>query len=140
MEVPSGRDAAVMSAIIGLRRTFAKLNRVLHDGSNGQLSMADALILHHAMHAGHASPGQLGEVTGLTSGAVTSAVGRMEASGFLQRRPDPNDGRVVRVELAPHGAAKAMQAFHHAHSSAAEMFAKWTQSEIEEFSKALERF
>jgi DNA-binding MarR family transcriptional regulator len=36
---------------------------------------------------------QLAAVTGLTSGAVTGVVARLERAGYLRRQPDPRDGR-----------------------------------------------
>lgn len=44
--------------------------------------------------------GQLGEQLGLTSGAVTTAVGRLVARGYAERTTDENDARrrVIRVQ------------------------------------------
>jgi len=36
---------------------------------------------------------ELAALTGLTSGAVTGVVARLEQAGFVDRQPDPNDGR-----------------------------------------------
>ena len=35
----------------------------------------------------------LGVITGLTSGAITGVVARLERAGYLRREPDPHDGR-----------------------------------------------
>lgn len=43
---------------------------------------------------------ELSAITGLTSGAMTGVVARLERAGFLKRRPDPNDGRKQVLELA----------------------------------------
>ena len=53
----------------------------------------DLLSRHGAMPAG-----QLAELTGLTSGAMTGMVDRLEKAGFLSRKADPNDRRKVMVE------------------------------------------
>ena len=42
--------------------------------------------------------GRLAERTGLTTGAVTGVVDRLERSGFLERRPDPADRRSVTIQ------------------------------------------
>src|SRR5437660_11548101 len=41
-------------------------------------------------------------LTGLTSGAITGVVARLERAGYLCREPDPHDGRkqILRVALA----------------------------------------
>ncbi len=49
------------------------------------------------------TPGELGERTMVTSGAVSKRVDRLEARGLVQRRPSPSDGRSRRVVLTPRG-------------------------------------
>ena len=56
----------------------------------------DLLSRHGPMTAG-----ALAEVTGLTSGAVTGVVDRLEKAGFVERRPDPDDRRRVIVAARP---------------------------------------
>jgi DNA-binding MarR family transcriptional regulator len=36
---------------------------------------------------------ELAAITGLTSGAITGVVARLERAGYLRREPDPHDGR-----------------------------------------------
>jgi DNA-binding MarR family transcriptional regulator len=50
--------------------------------------------------------GQLAELTGLTTGAVTGVVDRLEAAGFVSRERDPADRRRVIVRLAPESMAR----------------------------------
>lgn len=45
--------------------------------------------------------GQLAEATGLTTGAITGVIDRLEKAGFVQRKPDPRDRRRVIVERLP---------------------------------------
>src|SRR5713226_10547999 len=42
----------------------------------------------------------LGGITGLTSGAITGVVARLERAGYLRREPDPHDGRKQILHLA----------------------------------------
>jgi DNA-binding MarR family transcriptional regulator len=42
--------------------------------------------------------GKLAEVTGLTTGAITGMVDRLEKAGFVRRIPDPTDRRKIRIE------------------------------------------
>jgi DNA-binding MarR family transcriptional regulator len=48
----------------------------------------DLIREHGAMSAS-----ELVAITGLTSGAITGVVARLEAAGYLRREADPNDGR-----------------------------------------------
>jgi DNA-binding MarR family transcriptional regulator len=49
--------------------------------------------------------GQLAHRAGLSKQTVTNIAGRIEALGYLARRPDPEDGRAVRVHLTAKGRA-----------------------------------
>jgi DNA-binding MarR family transcriptional regulator len=49
--------------------------------------------------------GQLAELTGLTTGAVTGVLDRLEASGFVTRERDSHDRRRVIVRLVPEAMA-----------------------------------
>ena len=50
------------------------------------------LLLH-----GPATAGRLADLTGLTTGAVTGVIDRLEAGGFVRRQIDPADRRKVIV-------------------------------------------
>jgi DNA-binding MarR family transcriptional regulator len=49
------------------------------------------------------SAGSLGAQTLVTSGTMTNRIDRLEARRFVQRLPDPRDGRAVMVRLTPAG-------------------------------------
>lgn len=49
------------------------------------------------------SPGQLASEMGLSSGAMTNRLDRMEAAGLIRRQPDPSDRRGLQVELTDAG-------------------------------------
>lgn len=50
---------------------------------------------------GGLTAGQLAELTGRTTGAITGVIDRLEAAGFARRARDPADRRRVVVELDP---------------------------------------
>jgi DNA-binding MarR family transcriptional regulator len=47
------------------------------------------------------TPTRLAELAGLTTGAITGVLDRLERSGFVRREPDPADRRRLRVQLVP---------------------------------------
>ena len=49
--------------------------------------------------------GEMLESMMLASGTITHRIDRLEGRGLVERRPDPNDGRVVRVRLTRTGKA-----------------------------------
>jgi DNA-binding MarR family transcriptional regulator len=72
--------------------------------------------------AGPTTAGRMAAHSGLTTGATTAMIDRLERAGYVRRRRDPNDRRVVVVEVdqqcVPHIAAlyeriqKEMDAMH----------------------------
>src|ERR1700746_1997899 len=48
---------------------------------------------------GPATAGQLADLTGLTTGAITGMLNRLEEAGLVRRERDPNDGRKVIIQL-----------------------------------------
>lgn len=59
----------------------------------------DLHCLNIIENSGGLSAGQLATQSGLTPGAVTGVVDRLERAGFARRVPDPADRRRVRVEV-----------------------------------------
>jgi DNA-binding MarR family transcriptional regulator len=49
------------------------------------------------------SPGQLAGEMGLSSGAMTNRLDRMEAAGLIRRQPEPSDRRALQVALTDAG-------------------------------------
>lgn len=88
--IDAGRAVGQASAMLN----HAVAERLgLHPTSWECLSM---LFEHGTMPAG-----RLAELTGLTTGAITGLVDRLEEAGFVARQRDPADRRRVIVELAP---------------------------------------
>src|SRR5437763_15469371 len=50
---------------------------------------------------GPMTAGELADVTGLTTGAITGVIDRLEGDGFVRREDDPNDRRRVIVRVVP---------------------------------------
>ena len=46
-----------------------------------------------------ATPGQLAQATGLTTGAITGIVDRLEKAGYAARTPNPDDRRSLLVHI-----------------------------------------
>lgn len=65
------------------------------------LHRTDLRCLDYLARNGPVPAGQLGNAVGLTSGALTIAVDRLERTGFVQRQSDAIDRRRVLVALAP---------------------------------------
>jgi DNA-binding MarR family transcriptional regulator len=46
----------------------------------------------------------------ITTGAMTTRLHRLERAGLIERRPDPHDGRAVRIQLTAEGRERAQAA------------------------------
>lgn len=66
-----------------------------------KISGTDLDALEHLEADGPLTQRELGDRLALTSGAVTMLVDRLQAAGWVQRRPHPQDRRYLLVELAP---------------------------------------
>jgi len=65
------------------------------------LSRTDLECVSIIERRGGVSAGELAAESGLTTGAVTGVVDRLERSGYAARGPDPADRRKVIVEVTP---------------------------------------
>jgi DNA-binding MarR family transcriptional regulator len=65
------------------------------------LHISDLRCLNILLEAGSVPAGEIGERTGLTTGAVTRMVDRLERAGYVRREPDPADRRRVIVSPVP---------------------------------------
>lgn len=65
------------------------------------LNSTDLECLDLLSLAGPTTAGQLAVHTGLTTGAMTAVIDRLERAGFVRRRRDPNDRRRVLVTALP---------------------------------------
>jgi DNA-binding MarR family transcriptional regulator len=65
------------------------------------LSLTDMQMIHMLQLYGPATPGRLGEWSGLSSGGVTVALDRLQKVGYIRREPNPADRRSLIVTLAP---------------------------------------
>src|SRR5918999_6195630 len=62
------------------------------------MNRTDARCVDLIDQAGGMTAGELARAAGLTTGAVTAVVDRLEAAGLAQRVHDPEDRRRVRIE------------------------------------------
>jgi DNA-binding MarR family transcriptional regulator len=63
------------------------------------MTVTDMQVIDILDSTGPATAGQLADLTGLTTGAITGMLNRLEEGGFVLRERDPNDGRRVIVRL-----------------------------------------
>src|SRR4051794_8530965 len=65
------------------------------------VNRTDLHCLNAIENSGRLTAGQLAAHTGLTTGAVTGVIDRLERAGYARRIRDPKDRRRVEVEVTP---------------------------------------
>ena len=98
-KVNSSPPGAQLSAEDQLHRDLATAIVTFHEAVARRLGVtaADQRVLGVLGRMGVATPGRLAESTGLTTGAITGIVDRLERAGFARRAPNPDDRRSVLV-------------------------------------------
>ncbi len=101
-------------------------------------AVADRLGLNPTDHkcidllasAGWTTAGELAEATGLTTGAITGVIDRLEAAGFVRREDDPNDRRRVIVRVISKRYRDIARLFGPFAAAFAEMGARYSDREL----------
>ncbi|GIH19499.1 MarR family winged helix-turn-helix transcriptional regulator [Rugosimonospora africana] len=100
----------VASELLG--REFATAVVMFHEavGRLLGLSAVERKCLDVLRRLGPVTAGTIGEHTGLTTGAVTGLMDRLEKAGYVERGRDPHDRRKVVVRLLPNERMDALLA------------------------------
>jgi DNA-binding MarR family transcriptional regulator len=94
------------------------------------VNLTDLSCLDALSNSGPLTAGQLAERTGLSSGAMTTALDRLERAGFARRERDPSDRRRVMVQLTE--AAYGIADFYAEHAALSEdLYKRRTTAEME---------
>ena len=93
------------------------------------INTTDLECLDHITR-GPLAAGRLAELTGLTSGAVTGVLDRLERAGLAQRERDAGDRRKVLVTATPAVAQRVMPLFEPIERNAMSVLAKYGDEEL----------
>jgi DNA-binding MarR family transcriptional regulator len=94
------------------------------------LSESDIETLEALIDMGASTAGRLSELTGLTSGAVTRVIDRLEQAGFVRRVADPADRRRVIVEAIPEKVAAVQATLNRVGSASADEIGRYTDAQL----------
>ena len=104
------------------------------------LNITDMECLRLLFQKGIATPSELSRYTGLTSGATTAMLDRLEKAGLIERRPNPDDRRGTLITPAKSAAEKAASWFESARKAQDELISSYSEKELEIISDVFERF
>ena len=94
------------------------------------INQTDLICLNALFRDGPMSAGSLATAIGLTTGATTTAIDRLERSGYARRRGDPNDRRRVLIEASEEGARQAFALFDGLLDAVARRASDYTEEEV----------
>src|SRR5258707_14785593 len=98
---PDRSPRALIAAIDRAHRDLATATVAFQETVAQRLGMtaAERKCLGVLGETGTATPGQLADATGLSTGAITGIVNRLARAGFVERAPNPSDGRSWLIHL-----------------------------------------
>lgn len=100
------------------------------------LGPAERLCLS-LLHAGPQTASVIARHVRLTPAAVTALIDRLEARGFVRRKPDAADRRKVLVEMAAAAEALVRDAYMPLQEAGNELLEKYTEAELTLFARIL---
>jgi DNA-binding MarR family transcriptional regulator len=104
------------------------------------LNGTDMECLRLLFQKGIATPTELARHTGLTSGATTAMLDRLEKAGFIERGRNPDDRRGTLITPAKTAAERAASWYQSARIAQDELISSYSESELEIISDVFERF
>src|SRR5687767_9559157 len=102
-KVPDER-ASIIAELLDLGRDLSARTILFHEAvaSRLGLSATDSKCLDIALRSPESlTAGRLAEATGLTTGAITGVLDRLERGGFIRREKDDSDRRQVFIRVVP---------------------------------------
>jgi len=104
------------------------------------LNATDMECLRLLFLKGVSTPSELARHTGLTSGATTAMLDRLEKAGLIERRPNPGDRRGTLIVPAKSSAEKVASWFESARKAQDELVSSYSEKELEIIADVFERF
>lgn len=104
------------------------------------INQTDLICLNALFRQGAMTAGQLAATIGLTTGATTTAIDRLERAGYVHRQPDPRDRRRVLVEASRDGAHQAFSLFDDLLERTAQLSASYSDEQLTLLLELLDRF
>ncbi len=104
ISLSSGKREIAFEAMIAAIRESQSAADMMEEAYDNLLGInrTDGRCLDILQRLGPLTAGQLAKESGLTTGAITPLVDRLEAAGYVRRRRDTADRRKVFVEITEH--------------------------------------
>ncbi len=104
------------------------------------LNVTDMECLRFLFQKGVSTPSELARQTGLTSGATTAMLDRLEKAELIERKPNPDDRRGTLITPVKSAAEKVAAWFGSARIAQDELMSTYSEGELEIIADVFERF
>ena len=94
------------------------------------ISGSDLECLDFLNLEGRVTAGRLAEVTGLTTGAITGVVDRLEKAGLVRRERDPDDRRKVFIATVPENVVRVGRFYEHMQRGMVKLWETYSDAEL----------
>jgi DNA-binding MarR family transcriptional regulator len=125
--------AELLAALVGEFRELSAATVMFHQAVADRLGMpiTDHKCADILSRTGPIPAGELARRTGLTTGAITGVIDRLERAGFVRRGVDPGDRRRVIIEPIPKQMERVLgPLFESMGRAAADLCARYSTQEL----------
>lgn len=105
----------------------------------GNLDWGASQVLVNLVKSGPMRQGELAEYLLLDASTVSRRVGQLVALGYVERRPDPRDGRAVQLAATEQGKVLFARLKARREETMAHLFSTWPPEDVTEFLRLLRR-
>jgi DNA-binding MarR family transcriptional regulator len=128
---PDNREQLVTALTTAMRNASGQ--GVMYSQAVAQrlgINSTDLECLDHVVLRGPITAGALAEATGLTTGAITGVIDRLERAGFARRERDQEDRRKVLVSAEPAVFARIAPLFEPMQAAAMTALASYSDEQL----------
>ena len=104
-------DASGTHLWLVLMKAHRTLERLATRSIESEVCLTDFAVMEMLLHKGPQPVNEIGRRVELTSGAITTAVDRLESRGLVTREAHPSDRRARIVRLTAAGEERAVKIF-----------------------------
>jgi DNA-binding MarR family transcriptional regulator len=104
------------------------------------VNVSDMECLGYLLSKRISTPTGLAKYTGLSSGATTAMLDRLEKGGFIERRPNPDDRRGTLIVLAKSGADRVAPWYAPVGKAQEQLISNYSEDELQLISGFFESY
>lgn len=125
--------AELQKKVFTLTREYGMSSVMLRNAVSRKLGLniTDMECLSLLRIRGLSSPTELAKYTGMTTGAATTMLDRLEKAGFITRKPNPHDRRGVIIEFNAQSTQKMSDVFAGAQTDQKSIIESYSESELQ---------